>query len=197
MLETPSPSVAGADWDDLKARGWVRLDVPDAPFANGGFPTPSGKCEFYSEYAAARGLDPLPNYVPPLEGPTSNSALAKRYPLAFISPPNRHFLNSSFANLEFAREEALGPTLEMHPDDAAARGIDDGSLVRIVNDRGEFTATARLNGRSRPGVVIAPSIWWRKLSPDGRNANEVTSQALTDLGDGATFYDCLVEVTAA
>ncbi len=197
VLETPSPSVAGAGWDDLKARGWVRLDVPDAPFANGGFPTPSGKCEFYSEYAAARGLDPLPNYVPPLEGPTSNSALAKRYPLAFISPPNRHFLNSSFANLEFAREEALGPTLEMHPDDAAARGIDDGSLVRIVNDRGEFTATARLNGRSRPGVVIAPSIWWRKLSPDGRNANEVTSQALTDLGDGATFYDCLVEVTAA
>ena len=80
------------------------------------------------------------------------------------------------------------------PTDAAARGIADGDRVRIFNDRGSFTATARLNGRARTGVVVCPSIWWRKLSPDGRNANAVTGQALTDLGRAATFYDCLVEV---
>ncbi|MGB8434493.1 MAG: molybdopterin oxidoreductase family protein [Burkholderiales bacterium] len=196
-LESSSPSLAGIDWDGLKAAGWKRLSVPDAPFANGGFPTPSGKCEFYSEFAAGQGLDPLPTYVPPYEGPTSNPELAKRFPLAFISPPNRHFLNSSFANLEFARKEAGEPVLEMHPHDAAPRGIAEGTLVRILNDRGSFTARARLNGRARAGVVMAPSVWWKKLSPDGRNANEVTSQAIADLGGAATYYDCLVDVTTA
>ncbi|MCG6877407.1 MAG: molybdopterin oxidoreductase family protein [Betaproteobacteria bacterium] len=196
-LESSSPTLVGIGWDGLKAAGWKRLTVADAPFANGGFPTPSGKCEFYSEWAAKQGLDPLPTYVAPYEGPTSNPELANRYPLAFISPPNRHFLNSSFANLEFARKDAGEPTLEMHPDDAAPRGISDGALVRIANDRGEFSAVARLNGRARRGVVIAPSVWWRKLSPDGCNANEVTSQALADLRGAATFYDCLVEVIAA
>lgn len=196
-LASPSPALAGISWDGLKATGWQRLALADAPFAEGGFPTPSGKCEFYSESAARQGLDPLPTYVPPYEGPTSNPALAKRYPLAFISPPNRHFLNSSFANMEFARKEAGAPSLEMHPDDARPRGIADGQRVRIFNDRGEFTAVARFNGRARRGVVNAPSVWWRKLSPDGRNANEVTSQALADLGGAATFYDCLVEVAAA
>jgi anaerobic selenocysteine-containing dehydrogenase len=196
-LESPSPSLAGIEWDGLKSAGWKRLTVPDAPFANGGFPTPSGKCEFYSEFAASQGLDPLPTYVPPYEGPTSNPALAKRFPLAFISPPNRHFLNSSFANLDFARKEAGEPVLEMHPHDAGARGIVEGTLVRIVNDRGSFTARARLNGRARAGVVMAPSVWWKKLSPDGRNANEVTSQAIADLGGAATYYDCLVDVTSA
>jgi len=196
-LESPNPALKGITWDGLKANGWQRLTLADAPFANGGFPTPSGKCEFYSESAARQGLDPLPAYVPPYEGPTSNPELAKRYPLAFVSPPNRHFLNSSFANLEFARREAGAPSLEMHPDDARPRGIADGRRVRIFNDRGEFTAIARFNGRARPGVVNAPSVWWRKLSPDGRNANEVTSQALADMGGAATFYDCLVEVAAA
>jgi len=196
-LESSNPALKGITWEGLKASGWQRLAVPDAPFANGGFPTPSGRCEFYSESAARQGLDPLPAYVPPYEGPTSNRELAKRYPLAFVSPPNRHFLNSSFANLEFARKEAGEPALEMHPDDAGPRGIADGMLVRIRNDRGEFTAVARLDGRARPGVVNAPSVWWKKLSPDGRNANEVTSQAVADLGGAATFYDCLVEVAPA
>jgi anaerobic selenocysteine-containing dehydrogenase len=193
-LESSNPALKGITWDGLKATGWQRLAVPDAPFANGGFPTPSGKCEFYSESAAKQGLDPLPTYVPPYEGLTSNPELAKRYPLAFISPPNRHFLNSSFANLEFARKEAGEPALEMHPADAGPRGIAEGTRVRIFNDRGEFTAVVRLDGRARPGVVNAPSVWWKKLSPDGRNANEVTSQAVADLGGAATFYDCLVEV---
>jgi anaerobic selenocysteine-containing dehydrogenase len=120
--------------------------------------------------------------------------LAKRYPLAFLSPPARNFLNSSFANLPAFLAEEKTPRLELHPEDARARTIATGDRVRIFNGRGSFTATARVTDRARTGVIVAPSIWWKKLAPDGANANAVTSQALTDLGRAATFYDCLVEV---
>jgi anaerobic selenocysteine-containing dehydrogenase len=82
----------------------------------------------------------------------------------------------------------------MHPDDAARRGIAEGDAVRVYNDRGSYELKARINGKPRLGVVVAPSVWWKKFSPDGRNANNVTSQRTADLGGGATFYDCLVEV---
>ena len=189
----------GIDWDTLQAQGWQRLAVPaaHAPFAHGKFPTPSGKCEFHSPRLEAQGHDPLPTFVPPRESVASNPALARRFPLAFISPPARNFLNSSFANLPRFVAEEKTPRLAIHPDDAASRGIASGDRVRISNDRGSFTATAGVSDRARPGVVVAPSIWWKKLSPDGANANAVTSQALTDFGRAATFYDCLVEVARA
>lgn len=178
------------DWDTLKAAGWQRLAVAEqyAPFAQGGFPTPSGKCELANDALGA------PDHVPMRESAISNPALAKRFPLAFISPPARNFLNSSFANLPAFVGEEGAPKLDIHPSDAKARAIAHGDRVRIFNDRGSFTATARVGDRARAGVVVAPSVWWQKLSPDGRNANAVTSQALTDLGRAATFYDCLVEV---
>ncbi len=193
------PHAAGLDWAKLKEDGWQRLAVPEqyAPFAEGEFPTPSGKCEFYSAGLAAQGHDPLPTFVPPRESVVSNPALAARFPLAFISPPARNFLNSSFANLPEFLAEQQKPWLDIHITDAAARGIASGNLVRIHNDRGSFTATARVGERARPGVVVCPSIWWKKLAPDGCNANAVTSQAVTDFGRAATFYDCLVEVTRA
>ena len=195
-LESSHPNMRGIEWESLKRKGWQRLNVAErfAPFAQGNFATPSGKCEFYSETAKAMGMDPLPAFIPPRESVASNPSLAKRYPLAIISPPNRHFLNSSFANMPFALAEAKEPTLDMHRADAAARGIGDGDHVRIFNDRGSLTARARVGDKSREGVVVALSVWWKKLSGDGRNANEVTSQALTDIGRGATFYDCLVEI---
>ncbi|MFO1314915.1 MAG: molybdopterin oxidoreductase family protein [Burkholderiales bacterium] len=193
------PAARGLDLDALRRTGWQRLAVPEAyaPFAHGGFPTPSGKCEFASAAQAAQGRDPLPAYVPPRESPASNAVLARRYPLAFISPPARNFLNSSFANLPAFVAEERTPHVDLHPADAAARGIVGGAQVRIFNDRGSFTATARVTDRAREGVAVAPSIWWPKLAPDGRNANAVTSQALTDMGAAATFYDCLVEVALA
>jgi anaerobic selenocysteine-containing dehydrogenase len=198
-LGSESPRMKGIGWDSLREKGWERLKVPEryAPFAEGGFPTPSGKCEFYSETAKQLGLDPLPCYTPPRENAQSNPELAKRYPLAFISPPNRDFLNSSFANLPFALASAKEPTLHIHPDDAKARGIAGGDRVRVYNDRGSYTLKASVSARARPGVVVAPSVWWRKLSPDGRNANDLTSQAIADMGGAATYYDCLVEVQRA
>ena len=102
----------------------------------------------------------------------------------------------SFAipNLARFREFESEPHLEMHPEDAAARGIRDGERVRVFNDRGGYTLKARVNGKPRRGVVVAPSVWWKKYARDGGNANNVTSQRTTDLGGGATFYDCRVQV---
>jgi len=198
-LASSDPRMAGIEWNALKARGWQRLNLPArfAPFAEGNFPTPSGKCEFWSQTALDLGMDPLPAYTPPRESAQSAPQLAKTYPLAFISPPARNFLNSSFANLPFALKEAGEPYLDIHPADAAARGIADGHQVRIYNQRGSFTVKARVSDRVRRGVVAALSVWWKKLSPDGRNANEVTSQAPADMGGSATFYDCLVEIERA
>ncbi len=190
-------ALKGVDWDRLKQTGWQKLDVPErfAPFAQGGFPTPSGKCEFYSAALEKQGIDPLPFYNPPAE--VENRELEKRYPLAFISPPARNFLNSSFANIARFRELEREPHLDLHPKDAAERGIADGDMVRVFNDRGSQRLRARVNGKPRPGVVVAPSVWWKKYAPDGRNANNLTSQRTSDLGGGATFYDCRVQVERA
>ncbi|HYA67013.1 MAG TPA: molybdopterin dinucleotide binding domain-containing protein, partial [Burkholderiaceae bacterium] len=187
------------DWERVRRTGWQRLDLPPtyAPFALGNFPTPSGRCEFFSSRLAQLGLDPVPDYVAPYEGPTSTPLLVQRYPLAIISPPARHFLNSSFVNVQSLRATEGEPWLEMHPQDAAARAIEDGDRVEVFNDRGSFTLRVRVNERPRPGVVVALSIWWKKLAPDGKNANEVTHQHLTDLGRAASFYDCLVQVRHA
>jgi anaerobic selenocysteine-containing dehydrogenase len=190
------PRMRGIGFEELKERGWMRLSVHEnfAPFAEGNFPTPSGKCEFFSETLAKRGLDPLPTYIPPRESAQTAPELAKKYPLAIISPPAHNFLNSSFANLPTFVKAEKEPHLEIHPSDAAERGVKDGDRVRVFNDRGEFKLKARVSEKARPGVVVALSVWWKKLTSDGCNANDVTSQGLTDLGAGATFYDVLVEV---
>lgn len=193
-LRWDDASLRGASWEALEKQGWLKLDIPEAPFAKGGFPTPSGKCEFASTLLAKEGRDPLPDYLPPYESAEAAPQLAARYPLAMISPPARNFLNSSFVNIDSLRATEGEPHLDIHPCDAAPRGIADGDIVRVYNDRGSMKARARVTDRARTGVVVGLSIWWKKLSPDGCNANQVTSQALTDLGGSATFYDCLVEV---
>ncbi|MDB5805722.1 MAG: molybdopterin oxidoreductase [Betaproteobacteria bacterium] len=185
------------DWDALKRRGWQKLNMPDAPFAAGGFPTPSGKCEFYSATMLADGYDPVPTYIPPYESVATNPELALKYPLAMISPPARNFLNSSFVNVKSLRSAEGEPHLDIHPADCAPRGIVDGEMVRIFNDRGSFVARARVTPKARAGLVVGLSVWWKKLASDGKNANEVTSQRLTDMGRAPTFYDTLVQVEKA
>ncbi|GAB4090668.1 molybdopterin-containing oxidoreductase family protein [Hydrogenophaga soli] len=188
---------ADVDFDTLLARGWVPLPArcaPLVPFAHGGFPTPSGRCEFFSQRLADQGLDGLPDHVPNLESAQHNAELARRYPLAMISPPARNFLNSTFVNVQSLRDVEGEPLLEIHPADAAARGIADRARVRVFNDRGSHHCTARVSERARPGVVNGLGIWWRKLGLNGTNVNELTGQALTDLGRAPTFYDCLVQV---
>jgi anaerobic selenocysteine-containing dehydrogenase len=185
----------GWDFDQARATGWQRFGPPAgiAPHAHGGFATPSGKAEFECARAALHGLDTLPTYLEPYEGTTSQ--LARRFPLAMISPPARNFLNSTFVNVTSLRATEGEPWLDIHPHDADARGVGNGQFVRVFNDRGHIRLRARVSDRARRGVVVALSIWWKKLATDGKNANELTSQAITDIGDGPTFYDCLVEVS--
>ncbi len=176
------------DFDQLCARGWLPLPLPEAPFADGGFFTASGKAQ-----ADAPGLG-VADHVPNYECAEATPELAARYPLAMISPPARHFLNSSFVNVQSLRAIEGEPLLEIHPDDAAARGIHSGQVVAVFNDRGRYRCKAAVSTRARPGVVNGLGIWWRKLGLDGRNVNELTHQRLTDIGRAPTFYDCLVEV---
>jgi anaerobic selenocysteine-containing dehydrogenase len=183
--------------EELRERGSIRLDVatPHRPFARGTrLPTPSGRIEIDSARAAEHGLDRLPEYIPPYESEERDPELVRRFPLALISPPAHSFLNSTFVNVASLRRAAGKPTLEIHADDAAPRGITQGAQVSIFNDRGAFTAEAVVTDKVRPGVVSAPSVWWPKLTGDGTNANHTTSQAVTDIGGGATFYDNQVEV---
>ena len=184
-------AVPALDFEQLSQQGWVKLDLPELPFANGGFATATGRAQ-----VSVPGLG-LPDFVPPYESRQSAPALAARYPLAMISPPARHFLNSSFVNVKSLRSIEGEPLLELHPDDAASRGVADGTMVRVFNDRGSYLCKASLGGRARPGVVNGLGVWWRKLGAAGSNVNEVTSQRLTDIGRGPTFYDCLVEVAPA
>ncbi|MBC7503043.1 MAG: molybdopterin oxidoreductase family protein, partial [Herminiimonas sp.] len=185
------------DWDSLKRKGWQKLAMPDAPFAEGGFATPSGKCEFYSASMEADGLDPLPTYIAPYESKASNPELAQRYPLAMISPPARNFLNSTFVNVQSLRSTEGEPHLDLHPLDAAERTLENGDMARIFNDRGSFMAKVRVTEKTRQGLVVGLSIWWKKFAVDGKNVNEVTSQRLTDMGRAPTFYDVLVQVEKA
>jgi anaerobic selenocysteine-containing dehydrogenase len=189
----------GVTVDELLERGWMRLNVPKPylPFANGEFLTPSGKCELYSEQMKAMGLDPLPSFTAPYEFPEEVPALAKRFPLTLISSPAHQFLNSTFVNIGALRRAAREPELVIHPIDAEPRAIASGMRVVVHNDRGEFTAVARVDESVRPAVVWAPSVWWAKFAADGQNANATTSQLETDLGHGPVFYDNLVEVMAA
>jgi molybdopterin guanine dinucleotide-containing S/N-oxide reductase-like protein len=190
-------------FEDLEERGHIPLafcrepeDHPFLPNAGGALPTPSGKVEFYSESLAAAGLDPLPAFVPAAESRWSSAA--DRYPLEFLGRKADNYMNSTFANLDSHRkfEADKRGLLEIHAIDAKSRGIAEGDCVRVFNDRGEIHLTAHVNGSVQPGVVAA-RLDWAKLSAEGVNINALTSERLTDIGAGATFYSTLVEVENA
>jgi anaerobic selenocysteine-containing dehydrogenase len=191
-------TLKGITLERLREEGHVRLNIPAefTPFAAGVFPTPSGKCELYSERMKADGFDPLPAYTPPLEDPLTRPDLAGRYPLQLVSPPRPQFLNSTFANSARHRTSAGDPEIELSSEDAQKRGLTDGQWAEVFNDRGRFLARVSTAGNVRPGVAVASGIYWNKFTRGGANANGTTSSALTDMGGGATFFDNLVEVRA-
>jgi anaerobic selenocysteine-containing dehydrogenase len=198
-LQGAGAKLDGVTFEKLLEDGWARLALPRPylPFAEGGFPTPSGLCELHSPRMEEMGLDPVPAFVPPHESPERAPELAARYPLNLISSPAHHFLNSTFVNIEPLRRAAREPELLVHPRDAEPRGIADGARVVVHNDRGSFVATALVADDVREGTVWAPSVWWTRYSRDGRNANDTTSQLETDMGGGPVFYDNRVELTLA
>jgi anaerobic selenocysteine-containing dehydrogenase len=185
LLRTNSGALDGITFDRLDREHFIRLNVsppgePFLPFANGGFGTPSGRMDF-----AAAELE----YAPPVE---SRCGAASRYPLEMVSGKNDDSMNSTFGYQ--AALDAETATAHLHSADAAARGIVTGDLIRMFNDRGSLRLRARVTDAIRPGVVRVPSSRWPKLSADRRNVNVLTGERLTDLGGGATFYNCLVEV---
>ena len=200
-LDWTHPRLAGVTWEALLARGWAPLtmDTQVNPLAHGGFPTASGRVRLVDPGLSAVGRDPVPDWQPPWESAEVDPELAARYPLQLISPPARNFLNTTFVNVASIRAREGAPECLMHPADATGRGLADGTMVRVFNDRGSFAATLRITERTRQGVAVAPSIWWHRDAPGvqggpGRNVNAVTSQRLTEGGAGATFYDCRVEI---
>jgi anaerobic selenocysteine-containing dehydrogenase len=193
VLASAHAYLHGTTFERLWQQGWARLNLPEdwRPFAEGNFPTPSGKCEFYAESLPTRGLDPLPGYVPAVanqQGP---------YPLHLLSTKTAlPFLNSSYANLERHRSAERQPVLDRHPHDAAVRNITDGEQVHVFNHRGTVELQVRVGSLVRPGVVTIPSGWWAMHSPGGVSVNVLTSDGLSDLGGGGDGHDTLVEVTA-
>ncbi len=185
LLGSGHPFLEGITLERLDREHSVRLNVPAPflPFAEGGFGTPSGKCEFGAE---------MLEYTPPTESRFGDAELQRRYPLEMISSKNDDSMNSTFGYRDSVDQQTA--VLHVHESDARARGIRNGDRVRMYNDRGSLILAAEVDGVVPPGVVRAPAVRWNKLSPDGRNANALTSDRLTDLGGGPAFYNCLVEV---
>jgi molybdopterin guanine dinucleotide-containing S/N-oxide reductase-like protein len=218
-LDSPNPRLKGITRERLERDPHVRLNfdsstnhvgadafvrpaehseagnaAPFLPFAQGNFPTPSGKAEFYSETLKRQGLDPVVAFTPPGESRNGTGSKAAGFPLELLARKPDNHLNSTFANLPSVRqmEPGLGD-LEMHPTDSEARGIRNGDRVRAFNARGEIVLQALVNGSVRPGVVAA-RLDWARFSSGGVNINVLTSEKLTDMGNAATFYSVCVEV---
>lgn len=184
------PRMNGITIDRLRAEGPLPVRQDPAPFRLGP-PAPTGGPARRIQLAPPDGRF----YVPPAENPDDETPNQPGLGLVLLSPPAHGFLNSTFANLDSARRHEKEPTVQVHPDDAAARGLTSGRMVDVHNDRGRFRARLEVTEAVRPGVACAPSIWWPTHTETARNANAVTSQVLTDVGRGATLYDCAVEVT--
>jgi len=188
LLQSDSPYLAGITLDRLEKERSIRLNIsaidkPFLPFAEGGFRTPSGKFEF--------GASTL-TYAPPVESRFGDAALHRKFPLELISSKNDDSMNSTFGNrAEVDQQTSL---LSIHPADAARRNILEGDWVRVWNERGECRLRAKVNGDVQPGVVRARSLGWAKTSDSRTGLNHLTSDRLTDIGGGPTFFSCLVEV---
>lgn len=217
-LDWDSPALAGITMEDVKKKGYVRLNLPPtnefAPHAEGNFRTPSGKCEFVSSAAAGGNfvipvfrqgyggqqlgdeVTPLPTYIPPFESPRTNPDLAKKYSLNLLTPKSHAYLNSTFGNLEKQQKHQGVQAVMIHPDDAASRTIKEGQSVSVTNDRGSFVAEARITDDVRQGVVFSPAGGWRHNTEGQSTVQSVLSSRLADLGGAPTFSDTLVEVAA-
>lgn len=209
----------GITLDLLKKRGWMRLNVgePDkrAPHAQGGFKTPSGKCEFKSSLAengdfvvpvwrsmyeglqSGDPVDPLPDFIPPFESPASNPELARRFPLSIVSPKPHAFLNTQYGNEPQKKLRQGEQVVFLHPVDAAARAIESGSVVRVFNERGFFEGPAELSEDLPPGLVMANVGHWPGSTMSGTSVNSISSDRHCAMGKAGTYSDNLVQVVKA
>ena len=215
MYDWDAPAMQGITLEKLKEKGWMRLNVglphERAPHAKGKFKTPSGKCEFkasaaangnfvvpvwrngYTEMQSGEPVDPIPNYIPPVEV-GANGAHAARYPLNLVSPKPHAFLNSQYANEPYQQGRQGEQRVMIHPKDAAARGVKDGDYVRVFNDRGAFEGRAELSDDVVEGLAMAPLGYWPSLTRSGSAVNVTTSSRHCNLGGAGTQSDNRVEI---
>ncbi len=185
--------------DQLRRDGFVRVTdfpVDHLPYADGGFQTASGKAELVSESLVEFGVTRLPEWIPPSEGRESDQA--EKFPLALLTPKKQtRFLNTSYSGLAGHADKETGPFVELDPVDAASRGLEDGDLAQVWNDRGSLTLEILITDRLRPGVASIPwGFWVDAYGPGAGSVNDLTNAAATDFGGGASYGDTLVEVAA-
>lgn len=185
-LDTASPYMTGITYEELKQHGWAKLNLSEHPLFPNHIPTPSGKVEFYSNSLEQLGLPPLPDYTPTSEPET--------YPLQLISGPNHNFLNSTFGNITVMKKAEQEPVLTMHVDDAQQRQLRHGQRVRVWNARGQCDLRVHVGTEVLPGVVVSQGLWWEGSPSHYQAINSLTSQRLSDLGRGATFFSTRVDV---
>src|SRR5262249_42517061 len=215
VLDWSAPALAGITLAHLRQNGYARLNVgsPEsrAPHAHGEFLTPSGKCELKSALAAHGNLvlphfrqghtkdqpgTPLaavPDYIVPCESPLSADG-ATRYPLSLLTPKSHAFLNSSYANMAVQRPTAGEQCAMIHPDDALARGIRDGAVVNVFNDRGRVTCKAKLTSDVMRGSVAIYSGYWRSASQGNVAVNALAGATMGNIGRSPAFSDVAVEI---
>ncbi len=182
LLSIPAPMREGIDQRSFSAGMAVELPLPAD--ARTRFRTPSGKIEILNP----KEPHPLPIYVAPYGGEES---------FRLMAAPSFYALNSSFRERSDLRKKERGVLLKMNPEDAEAKGLNEGDPVIAFNSLGEVSFNLRVTDEVPRGVVVAEGIWWLEHSPGPRSVNALTSQRLTDRANGSTFYDNTVDVRQA
>ncbi|MFC5469349.1 molybdopterin-dependent oxidoreductase [Cohnella suwonensis] len=185
-LDYDTPHLDGLTYETLERDGWAKMKLDAPSLFPGNIPTPSGKIELYSESMRRAGLPPVPEYVP-LREPDD-------MPFLLVTGPNHSFINSTFGNQDRLKRLEKQPTADMNADDAAARGLANGDRVRLRNERGEALVTLKVANNVLPGVLVTQGLWWEHGNDGVQSVNALTSQRLSDMGGGATFFSTRVDV---
>ncbi len=190
-----NPYLEGISLEGLREERFIKLNMEHQAHYLDNLSTPSGKIELYSAQMTEAGLPPLPTYIPLHEGFDGENRPGEDapYPLMFVSPPNHSFLNSTFGNVEKLTALEKSPLLQIHPQDAAARGIEDGDNVVVWNDRGSYQVKANVTDKMLPGTLVSQGLWWGQEG-QRRRVNALTPDRLADMGGGAVFFSTVVDV---
>ena len=211
-VDWDSPACEGIDLNYMKKNGYAKLTVGTkdnrAPHKEGNFPTPSGKCEFrlvgaknfvagpfrqmYDDFQPGQDIPELPDYIPSRETELANPELFKKYPLSILAPKSHGFINSCYGNIENKLKGQGEQFILINQADAIDRGIQEGEMIKIFNDRGSFDALAKITSDVNKGIVVTTLGYWRQLN--NGTVNSVSSSAFGDMGNAQTSHDCLVEV---
>lgn len=186
--------VSGITYEQMLTNGWARANYehPERDYLKHGWPTVDGRIQIFSEGIAAEGLDPLPAYIPEVEG--QEDPKRKQFPLQVLSNASHYFIGDSFQTVERLQAMQSRPTFELSPEEATARDIEDGDFCRLFNDRGETFGHAVVIGGLIPGVCGTQKQFKGSNTHGGLNVNALNTEMLSDFGLAPTFYSCLAEI---